>query len=62
MAAVRDKAREPGDQDLCVLRTVSKVVQRRIWGLRKVKRGWVRGKERGQKPRLHTLIVQKRES
>lgn len=62
MAVVRDKAREPGDQDLCVLRTVSKVVQRRIWGLRKVKWGWVRGKEWGQKPRLHTLIVQKRES
>lgn len=45
MAAVRDKAREPGDQDLCGLRTVSKAVQRRIWGLRKVKQKWVRGKE-----------------
>lgn len=45
MAAVRDKAGEPGDQNLCVLRMVSKVVQRRIWGLRKVKWGWVRGKE-----------------
>lgn len=57
MVAMKDKTRLPGDHDLCVLRTVSKVVQRRLWGLRKVKRGWVRGKEWGQKPRLHTLIV-----
>lgn len=62
MVAVRDKTREPGDHDLCELRTVSMVVQRRLWGLRKVKQGWVRGKEWGQKPRLHTPIVQKRES
>lgn len=44
MVAMRNKTREPGDHDLCVLRTVSKVVQRMLWGLKKVKWGWVRGK------------------
>lgn len=29
-AAARDKTREPGDHELCVLRTVSKESQRRI--------------------------------
>lgn len=57
-AAVRDKTREPGNHELCVLRTVWRGNQRRIWRFRKVKWGWVRGKEQDRKPRSYTLIVQ----